>query len=148
VAIVTLNYYENTYIGEPVAAADFRRLEARAEDLIGAITGNQYTSVIASLTEKGYTAAAAAITTAYSKAICAQIEYYVSNGLLSVTTGDSNGGWTVGKVKVDGSDQSFAERGRAMVSPAALQYLEQTGLLSRSVGVPVLPFAPYPWEVF
>lgn len=146
--IVTLNYYNTNYIGEPVDAADFQRLSARAEDVVASVTRYQYDTLVARLTAEGHTALAAQIETLYKKAICAQIEYYSANGVLSVTAGDSGGGWTVGKVRVDGQTQSFeSSRGAALISPSALMYLEQTGLLGRSVSVPDQAFAPWPWEV-
>ena len=149
-AVVTLDYYNNTYLGEPVAAADFPRYEARAEQLINAVCRGQYAQLLAKLTAGGHTAAANALTTAYSNAICAQIEYYMANGLLAITTGQAGESFTVGKVSVNsgGSGSSFSTRGVAMLSPAAQMYLEQTGLLGREVAVPVAPFAPFPWEVF
>ena len=145
-AIVTLEYYNNVYIGEPVATTDFPRYDATAERIIGAATGNRYTERLEYLTAKGYTAAATALTTAYSNAICAQIEYLISNDILSVTTGGSEESFTVGKVSVSsgGTGASFATRGAAMLSPAAQMYLEETGLLGRHLAVPVEPFAPFP----
>jgi hypothetical protein len=150
VAIVTIDYYLNTYYGEPIAAEEFPRYEARAEQLVNAVTRGRYTALLAQLTSAGHTAAAEGLTTAYSNAICAQIEYYVANGLLAVTTGQSGESFTVGKVSVSsaGSGSSFAQRGAAMLSPAAQMYLEQTGLMGRSVAVPVEPFAPFPLEVW
>lgn len=144
--IVDLTYYENTYFGEPIPTADFPRYEARAEQLISAVTRGQYEAAVTALPE----AAAAALTANYKNAICAQIEYYQSNGLLAVTTGSSNEGFTVGKVSVSAGNSGssvFATRGAAMLSPAAQMYLEQTGLMGRGVAVPVEPFAPFPWEV-
>ena len=146
--IVTLNYYNTNYIGEPVDAAIFQRLSARAEDVISSITRYQYEPLNARLTAEGHTALAAQITTLYKNAICAQIEYYAANDVLTVTAGDSDGGWTVGKVRVDGKDKSGGEsRGEALVSPSALMYLQQTGLLNRSISVPDQAFAPWPWGV-
>lgn len=144
-AIVDLTYYNNTYLGEPVATADFPRLEKRAEQVIASICRGQYETMLAQLNG----AAAEALTTAYKSAICAQIEYYQAGGYLSVSTGQSGESFTVGKVSVTagGSGSSFATRGAAMLSPTAQMYLEQTGLLGRAVAVPVEPFAPFPWEI-
>lgn len=144
--IVTYDYYTTTYYGEAITTEDFPRYEVNAERIIGAATGNRYTARLEYLTAKGYTAAATALTTAYSNAVCAQIEYFISNGILSVTTGSSGESFTVGKVSVSsgGTGSSFATRGAAMLSPAAQMYLEETGLLGRHLAVPVEPFAPFP----
>lgn len=149
-AVVTLTYYTDTYIGEPIPATEFPRYEARAEQLVNAVCRGRYAPVLASLTAKGHTAAAEALTTAYSNAICAQIEYYVSNGLLAITTGQAGESFTVGKVSVSSGNnsESFKTRGAAMLSPAAQMYLEQTGLMGRGLSVPVEPFVPFPLGVW
>ena len=141
-AIVDYSYYENTYMGEPVATADFPRYAAMAERVVSAVCRGQYETLISKLS----TSAAAKITEAYMNAICAQIEYYSATGILSATTGQSDDGFTVGKVSVTGGSNgsSFANRGAAMVSPSVALYLEQTGLLNRSVNAPFDPFAPFP----
>lgn len=143
--IVDLAFYETVYIGEPIPVADFPRYEARAEQVIEMVCRGQYEDFIERLSPQ----AAEKITKAYKFAICAQMEYYLSNGLLVVTTGTQGEGFTVGKVSVSGgnSANAFATRGAAMLSPAAQMFLEQTGLLGRGVGVPVEPFAPFPWSV-
>ena len=43
-AIVTLEYYNETYIGETLAEADFPRAEARAERIIAQITHGRATA--------------------------------------------------------------------------------------------------------
>lgn len=149
-AIVDQNYYNNVYFGESVAAADFPRYEARAEQLINSITRGQYTRLLDLFTQKGNTNAAEALTTAYQSAICAQIEYFIANGLLSVTAAQSDDSFTVGRVSVSSnkSSNNFETRGASMISPTAIAFLEQTGLLGRGVSVPVAPFAPFPLEVW
>lgn len=145
-AIVNYSFYKDTYMGDDaVSAADFARLEIRAEQVINAACRGAYAPTVAYLTSKGFASAAAALTEQYSFAICAQIEYFFANGTLATMTGQSGGGFSVGKVRVDaGQGASFALRGAAMLSPAATMFLEQTGLLSRNVAVPCEPFAPYP----
>ena len=146
-AIVDLNYYNNIYFGETIATADFPRYERRAEDLINTVTRGQYPIMLDKL---GTSTAATALTNAYKNAICAQIEYFKASGLLSVTTGTSGDSFTVGKVSVNKGNNgaTFSNRGTALLSPLAMSYLEQTGLLGRAVGVPVEPFAPFPVGVF
>ena len=146
-AVVTYSYYKDTYFGEGITATDFPRYEARAEQIISAICKGQYETLLAELTAKGLTSAADKLTTAYSNAICAQIEYLNANGIVSVSTGKSGDGFTVGKVSVQGSGTTFAMRGATMVSPSAQMFLEQTGLLNRGISVPCEPFAPFPLGV-
>ena len=146
-AIVDYCYYSNEYMGEPIAIADFPRFERRAEDIIAGVTQNQYIKLKNRYCALGYTDKAEALTDVYKKAICAQIEYLKASGILSVTTGSSGDSYTVGKVTVNkgGTGASFSNRGAAILSPLAQSYLEQTGLLGRVIGVPVDPFAPFPW---
>ena len=146
--IVSYDYYNNTYMGEAISQADFPRYEANAERVIAFATSNKYQAVLDYYTAQGYDTAAQNLQTAYMSAICAQIEYYIANGLLAVSTGQSGESFTVGKVSVSsGGNTTFAMRGVAMVSPAAQMYLEQTGLLGRGLPVVGEPFAPFPWEV-
>lgn len=136
--IVDTTYYNETYIGEPIPTTDFARYEAHAERLIDLVCRGQFVDTLPPR-----------IVIAYKNAICAQMEYYLVNGLLEVTTGDSGTGFSVGRVSVNNANStgSFDMRGAAMLSPAAQMYLEQTGLLGRAVAVPVEPFAPFPWSV-
>lgn len=125
-AIVTYAYYTETYLGEPIAETVFPRYEARAEDLVQQITrGADYDSL------------PSAFQTLYQKAICAQIEYYVLQGVNTATEGASAGGsYTIGKISVgrgSGNSASDASAEYMMVAPAVRGYLEQTGLLSRHV---------------
>ena len=73
--------------------------------------------------------------TLFKLAICAQVDFISINGFESLTSGNSDG-FTVGKVRVDkrdGSSKSGAMS--ASISPSAVAYLEQTGLLYPGVGV-------------
>ena len=125
-AIVTYEYYTNTYYGEPIAQAAFPRYELRAEELIASITrGADYTSL------------PSAFQTAYKKAICAQVEYYVLQGINVATEGGNSGGaYTIGKVSVgrgSGGNSTSESAAYLSVAPAARMLLEQTGLLNRDV---------------
>ena len=148
-ALVDYCYYSNEYMGEPIAIADFPRFERRAEDIIAGATQNRYYNFYNRCCALGYTDKAEALESVYKKAICAQIEYLKASGILSVTTGSSGDSYTVGKVTVNkgGTGAYFSNRGAAILSPLAQSYLEQTGLLTRVIGVPVDPFAPFPWGV-
>ena len=77
--------------------------------------------------------------TLYKKAICAQVDFFAVNGTESAV-GETGRGWTVGKVSVSGKSGSDVVRKGALsgsISPMALAYLEQTGLMN-----PQVPTAP------
>lgn len=133
-AIVDAAYYLTVYQGREASDCDFPALDARAEDVIGAMTRWQ-------VTEDTIATLPALIQTLYKKAVCAQIDYFAVNGLDSVS-GGSDRGWTVGKVSVSGRSAVDTVRKGALsgnVSPLALAYLEQTGLMN-----PQVPTAPEP----
>lgn len=125
-AYVDYNYYTNTYKGDTISQTDFPRYEERAEELIDAVTRYR-------VAEMGLTAFPARVQTLIQKAVCAQINYYVEYGLAVALTGQDNGGFTVGKVTVQGSGSDKAAGAYSMASPEALMLLEQTGLLNPSV---------------
>lgn len=125
-AIVTYQYYTNTYLGEPIAQTAFPRYEARAEDLIYSITrGAAYDTLPAAFQEL------------YKKAICAQVEYFVLNGISVATEGNSGGpSYTLGKISVGSGAAGSGKTNSAgvtMIAPSVRALLEQTGLLSRHV---------------
>ena len=131
-AIVDAAYYLTVYMGKEASECDFQALEARAEDVIGAMTRWQATAdTIATLPPFQVTLV--------KKAICAQVDFFAVNGLDSVAGGNDNG-FTVGKVSVSGKSSSDLVRKGAMaanISPMALMYLEQSGLMA-----PQVPTAP------
>ena len=139
-AIVTESYYKNTYLGEPIATADFPRAEARAERMIAQMTHGR-------ATEATFAALPKFQQDAVKEAICAQIEYYAVYGVEISISGKTADGWTVGKVRVDKSSGGSASTGPAsMVCPSAIAALEQTGLLNPQVPTLGEPWrAPYPW---
>lgn len=129
-AIVDAAYYFTVYMGQEAAECDFPALEARAEDVVGAMTRWQVTAdTFADLPPF--------VRTLVKKAICAQVDFFAVNGLDSVA-GDSGRGFTVGKVSVSGKSGGDIVRKGAMagsVSPMALLYLEQSGLMNPAVPV-------------
>lgn len=137
-AIVDYSYYSTTYYGETIAESEFPRYEARAQRVINQITHGRAAH---------YAALPAFQQQAIKDAICAQIEYYVLNGIDVSVSGETSSGWTVGKVKVDGSNKGTASGGPSMVCAAAIAALEQTGLLNPQVptlGDPsILPWGWY-----
>lgn len=120
-AVVDYEYYTSTYIGDPaVTEAAFPRLEARAEDAVNALIR--------------FRPVPAQWETLYKKAICAQVEYYAIYGIEAASAGLMENSFTVGKVTVTGG--ASARSGKAsIVSPQAVAYLEQTGLLNPAVPV-------------
>ena len=131
-AIVDMAYYETVYRGEEASESEFPALEARAEDVIGAMTRWQVTACsFASLLpfQKALV----------RKAICAQVDFFAVNGLDSVVDNIENG-FTVGKVRI-GGQSGFFNTPRAKgamasnVSSMAIMYLEQSGLMNPAVPV-------------
>lgn len=136
-AIVDAAYYYTQYMGTEAAEPDFPTLEARAEDVICAMTRWRASAdTIASLP--------APIQTLVKKAICAQIDFFAVNGLDIMSDGANGGrGWTVGKVTISGGSGSELTRKGAMsdyIAPQAIMYLEQTGFTNPQV--PVAPDMP------
>ena len=121
-AVVDYEYYTSTYIGDPaVTEAAFPRLEARAEDAVNALI--RFRDVPAQFEAL------------YQKAICAQIDYFAIYGIEAASAGLMENSFTVGKVSVTGGGASSRSGGASMISPQAVAYLEQTGLLNPAVPV-------------
>lgn len=129
-AIVDWNYYSTVYLGQEVSESDFPAFEARAEDIVCIMTRWAVDAdTIASLDPFQRTLV--------KKAICAQVDYFGVNGLESIA-GSTGTGFTVGKVSISGKSGSDLVRKGAMadyISPMALAYLEQSGLMNPAVPV-------------
>jgi hypothetical protein len=129
-AIVDWTYYTEVYMGTEATETEFPAIEARAEDVVGAMTRWTVTAdTIASLP--------AFTRTLVKKAICAQIDFLAVNGLDSVST-TSGVGFTVGKVSVNNkSGEELVHKGTFAnsIAPLAQVYLEQTGLMNPQVNV-------------
>lgn len=127
-AIVDFAFYSTTFMGQEADETEFPAMEARAEDIICAMTKWQVSeATIASLPP--FTQALV------KKAICAQVDYFAVNGLDSVAGSDDRG-FHVGKVTISGKSGSDMVRTGALsgnISPLALMYLEQTGLMAPQV---------------
>ena len=136
-AIVTYEYYTETYMGETIAEADFPKFEAKAERLITQITHGRAAN---------FAALPAFQQQAIQEAICGQIEYYELMGVDVSIAGEMSSGWTVGKVHVNGGASGKTTGAVSMVSPSAVAALEQTGLLNPQVATVGEPArVPYPW---
>lgn len=124
--VVDFEFYSTVYWGTDADQASFPALCARAEDIIGAVTHWAVDAeTIGNLP--------ALHQTLYRKAVCAQVDFFALNGIDSVNE-TSSAGFTVGKVTVHG--KSGTSGGGAMsenLSPLAISYLEQTGLMNPQV---------------
>ena len=140
-AIVDYTYYTDVYVGTEADEASFPALCARAGDVIGAMTRWRVTDQnIGTLPEY--------VQTLYKKAVCAQIDYFAVNGT-ETATGTIDRGWSVGKVSVSGRSVVDTIRKGALadsVSPMAVAYLEQTGLMNPQVATaPDMPLIGWWW---
>ena len=122
--IVDYEFYATVYMGSDAEQASFPALCARASDVIGAMTHWVDSTVISRLP--------AQIQTLYKKAVCAQIDFLVINGTDSLNE-TATGGFTVGKVTIQGKSQSGGGKLQESISPLALSYLEQTGLMNPQI---------------
>ena len=128
-AIVDFTYYHDTYMGTEANATSFPALNAHASRVIGAMARWQ-------VDEDNFAELPSFIQTLYKLAICSQIDYLAVNGIESLYDGEDAVGFSVGKVRVDGKAKASA--GGAMsasISPAAVSYLEQSGLMNPAVPV-------------
>ena len=127
-AIVDFTYYSTVYMGSEADQASFPALYAHASRMIGAMARWQ-------VNEENFSEFPTIVQTMYQLAICSQIDFLSINGVDSVND-SGGGGFTVGKVTVHGKTSSG--QGGAMsasISPAAIMYLEQSGLMNPAVPV-------------
>ena len=122
--VVDFDFYSGVYLGNDADSASFPALCARASDIIGAVTHWVEDSTILTLP--------AVHQTLYKKAVCAQIDFLVINGVDSLNE-TATGGFTVGKVTVQGKQGNCGGRISESISPLAVMYLEQTGLMNPQV---------------
>ena len=128
-AIVDFQYYSDTYKGSEADETSFPALNAHASRVIANMTRWQ-------VDETTIDSLPSLVQTLYRLAVCSQIDFLAINGVDSLSDGEGSVGFTVGKVRVDGRSKTSA--GGAMsasVSPAAISYLEQTGLMNPAVPV-------------
>lgn len=129
-AIVDFQYYSEVYMGTEADQASFPALIAHASRIIGAMTRWQ-------VTEDNFDSFPPLVQTQYKLALCSQVDFLAINGTDAMNSGEGGGGFTVGKVTVHGNSNSTGKAGamNAYTSPAAVLYLEQTGLMYPGVGV-------------
>lgn len=127
-AIVDYAYYTETYKGTDAEEASFPALCAQAERVIGALTHWQ-------VDEESFEALPAVFQTRYRQAICSQVDFLALNGTEALQDRSGGSGFTVGKVSVQGKAGGTAGSGalHESISPMAIAYLEQTGLMNPQV---------------
>lgn len=123
--VVNWTYYSTVYMGTDADEASFPALCARAYDVIGAVTHWVDENKVITLP--------APIPMLYKKAICAQVDFLAINGTDSLNE-TASGGFTVGKVTVHGKQGAQgAGKMSESISPLAISFLEQTGLMNPQV---------------
>lgn len=128
-AIVDFTYYKDTYKGTEADSTSFPALNAHASRVIASMTRWQ-------VDEDNFDQLPSIVQTMYKLAICSQVDFLAVNGVESIYDGEDTVGFSVGKVRVDGkSKSSMGGAMSASISPAAVSYLEQSGLMYP--GVPV-----------
>ena len=122
--IVDYQFYVEVYRGTDANEVSFPALCARASDVVGAVTHWVDEQTIAKLPPLHQTL--------YKKAVCAQIDFLAINGTDSLNE-TATGGFTVGKVTIQSKGQSGGGKLQESISPLAISYLEQTGLMNPQV---------------
>lgn len=122
--VVDYTFYSTVYMGTDADQASFPALCARASDVIGAVTHWVDENKVMTLP--------APIPTLYKKAICAQIDFLSINGMDSLNE-SASAGYTVGKVTVHGKANASGGKLQESISPLAIGYLDQTGLMNPQV---------------
>lgn len=126
--IVDYSYYTGTYMGTEADETSFPTLYAHASRIVGAMARWQ-------VTEDNFSDLSSFVQNLYQMALCSQIDFLALNGTESVNS-TGGAGFTVGKVTVQNT--YYGNKSGAMsgsISPAALMYLEQSGLMNPSVPV-------------
>ena len=135
--LVNFAYYSENFGTVNMTEEDFNKFEKAAERLVFYASDGRIAQ---------FNDFPPRIQTDVKNAICAQVDYYALNGLETTVSADADS-FTVGKVSVNRNSQAANTSGIGIVplAPAARMYLEQTGLLNRSV--PAYPSASFPFEV-
>ena len=122
--VVDWTFYSTVYGGTDATAQTFPALCARACDVVGAMTH---------WVDDAYILRQPTIVqTLYKKAVCAQVDFLSINGMDSLNE-TATGGFTVGKVTVQGKANTAGGKLSESISPLAISYLEQTGLMNPNV---------------
>ena len=122
--VVDYAFYSTVYGGTDADAQTFPALCARASDIIGAATHWVDDATLLKLP--------ALYLLLYKKAVCAQVDFLAINGIDSLNE-TPTGGFTVGKVTVHARASTAGGKLNDSISPLAIGYLEQTGLMNPQV---------------
>jgi hypothetical protein len=122
--VVDYAFYTDVYMGTDADEVSFPALCARACDIIGAVTHGVDETALSHLP--------ALVQMSFKKAVCAQVDFLASNGMDSLNE-TATGGFTVGKVTVHGKANTSGGKLSESISPLAIGYLEQTGLMNPAV---------------
>lgn len=120
---VDINYYNDTFHGEPVEPDSFPSLYERASELIEELT-------LYRLTPMTFLAMPADTQERVKKAVCAQIEYMEANGGSDMDNAENIQSATIGKFSYTGSTGA-GSAGQSRFSPRAERILWPTGLTYR-----------------
>ena len=122
--VVDFTFYSIVYKGTDADEASFPALCARATDVIGAVTHWVDEPRLATLPPL--------VQLLYKKAVCAQVDFLAINGTDSLNE-TATAGFTVGKVTIHGKASTGGGRMQENISPLAISFLEQTGLMNPQV---------------
>lgn len=120
---VNIDYYENTFMGEPVDIADFPVLEKRAAEVVEEMTMYR-------LTPLTFTAMPEPVKELVKMAVCAQIEYLDTNGGSDMDMGGDLQSAGLGKFNYTKSSGAGGSN-QSVYAPRAQRFLFPTGLLYR-----------------
>ena len=124
--VVDFTFYSTVYGGTDADSQTFPALCARASDVIGAVTHWKVDETTISNLH-------IMVQQLYKKAVCAQVDFLSINGIDSLNETET-AGWTVGKVTIHGKTSNTAGgKMQESISPVAIMYLEQTGLMNPQV---------------
>ena len=121
---VDYDFYVSVYMGNEADETSFPALCARAVDIVGAVTHWVDANTLSGLP--------ALHQILWKKAVCAQVDFLAINGMDSLNEA-GNGGFTVGKVTVHGKAAASGGKMQENISPMAIAYLEQTGLMNPQI---------------
>lgn len=131
----TYDFYTQEYGGDLITQTDWNTYAKRAYLVLNIYCGMTLDTAPSQFTE------------AINYAVCFQADFLMLNGIEITTEGMSEGGFTVGKVRIDGkSNSETSGQWNTLIAPLALQILAQSGLASRHIHTAIEPFAPYPWR--
>lgn len=124
---VTLDYYMDTFKGEPVDEAGFPSLCQRAEELVEEMTMYRLTPLTFPVFPED-------VQELIKRAVCAQIEYLDANGGSDLDNGAGLQSASLGKFNYTVAAGASGSTEQAVYAPRARRILLPTGLLYRGGG--------------